>query len=763
MLRRVPFLLLALLASLLTLPAGAARAQSFTVDSLRVTGERFVPAERILLEFGVARGDTLDRDQLGEAVKRLYRSHRFETLAVRAAPLGPSGVLLELQVSEFPRVAELRWEGLKKLKKKDLEDAIRITQGSYLRPLLVEQARASILAHAEEKGYYSASVEADEAVQNGRATLTFTVNEGAKTKIHAIRFEGNSGLSDGDLKDAVSSKPKRLYLPLTWGNFNAYQPDSIAADVASITRAYHQAGYLDARVLETKRDFDEENADVTITYRVEEGARYAFGSIDWSGNVALADSTLAEFLPFEAGEPFDGWALDRGVAKVSEALYDRGYLYNQVRPERKLHDRRVDLSLRIVEGPLARVREIIVAGNDKTLDKVIRREVKIFPGELFNREKVIRSHRDIFMLRFFDDVQFEPRTDPASGDVDLVFRVLERSTGNFGAGVTYSEATSVTGFIQVGAQNFRGRGESLNFQWEFGSRVNLFNVGFTEPWFRDRPISLSGNIYRSRSDLYREYYKDEKVGFSVGAGRPFPWLEYSRISATYRLESIKLFDFSQEYLDAGGRLAERDWPEVESSVTLLFLRDSTDNPFLPTRGTRFRVSSQFAGGALGGNLLYQKYLSNYTWYQKLTGPFVLRFHQTLGLVDGLDRPDQVPDQERFRLGGNRTEPLRGYDDYSVVPYRNSGVLGGRAMTTGTVEVVLGVNNSVQIVAPFFDFGNTWNSMSEADFTTLKRSIGFGARIEIPLMGVLGFDWGYPLDPEPGSDHGRFHFKMGTDF
>ncbi len=761
MLRRVLGLLL-LLAAPAFAPAPAA-AQRFTVDSLRISGQQTVPAERIGIEFGIAAGDTVERDDLADALRRLQRSQRFAQLEIWAAPTGATGAELELRVHEHPRVAELRWEGLKHTKEKDLAAAIRITQGSYLRPYLLEQAKMAILAHCQEQGYHAAQVETSIAETDGRASLTFAVSEGEKTKLRDVRFVGNRGLSRGELRDAIGNKPKRLYSPQSWGNHNVYQPDSVAADVTRLTRLYNQSGYLDAKVTEVGREFTEKKDDVTLTYRIEEGERYAFGNLEWSGNSALADSVIRDFLPFTAGAPFDGWALDRGVAAISTALYDQGYLYNQVRPERGLAERRVDLSLRIVEGPLARVREVVVAGNDKTLDKVIRREIKIYPGELFSREKVVRSHRDIYMLRFFDDVQFEPRSDPATGEVDLIYRVVERSTGNFGAGITYSEATSVTGFIQVGAQNFRGRGQQLSFQWEFGSRINLFNVGYTEPWFRDRPFTLSANVYRSRSNLYREYYKDEKLGFSLGAGRPFPWLEYTRMSATYRLESIRLYDFSQSYLALGGRLAERDWPEIESSVTLSLWRDSTDSPFLPGGGTRQRFSAQFAGGALGGNLHYQKYLSNYTWYQRVRGPFVLRFHQTLGLVDGLDRPGQVPDQERFRLGGNRTNPLRGYEDYSVVPYGNTAFLGGRAMTTGSVELVLGVGNNVQIVAPFFDFGGTWNSMAGADFTTLKRSLGFGARIEVPLVGVLGFDWGYPLDPAAGEDRGRFHFKMGTDF
>lgn len=752
-----------LFAAGLATPHAEARAQGFAVDSLRVEGTRWVPAERVALEFGIAKGERSDPEAVAEGVQRLYRSKRFEDIAVLADVRPGGGVLLVLRVKEYPRVLSLDWDGLDHIKQKDLEEAIRITQGSYLRPLLLAEDERAILAHCREEGYHAATLATRADSLADGVALTFALDEGSKTKIEDIRFEGNEGLDTGELRSLLGSKPKRLYNPRSWFNSNGYQPDSVSVDVSRITYAYNQAGYLDAQVTETRREFNDARDRVTLTYVVDEGERYEFGEIDWEGNVALADSIVAATLPFEAGEAFDGWALDRSLARISEALYDQGYLYNQVQPERRIDGRRVGLHLRISEGPLARVREIIVAGNTKTLDKVIRREVKIFPGELFNREKVIRSHRDIFMLRFFDDVQFEPRTDPSTGEVDLVFRVLERTTGNFGAGVTYSESTSLTGFIQVGAQNFRGRGQTLNFQWEFGSRVNLFNVAFTEPWFRDRPITLSGNVYRSTSDLYREYYKDEKLGFSLGAGRPFPWLEYARISATYRLESIELYDFSEGYLQAGGSLADRDWPEVESSMTFSFWRNSTDNPFLPAKGTRFRLSAQFAGGVLAGNLDYQKYMSQYTWYQKLLGPFVLRFHQTLGLVDGLDRPGQVPDQERFRLGGNRINPLRGYEDYSIVPDGNSSFFGGRAMTTGTVEAVLGVSNSVQIVLPFFDFGGTWNSMAEADFTTLKRSVGFGARVEVPLMGVLGFDWGYPLDPAPGDDKGRFHFKMGTDF
>ncbi len=762
--RSRPAFLILIPAILTLLIPGFAQAQGFRVDSLVVEGNRHVPSERVALEFGIEQGSNADAESIAEGVKRLHRSNRFAKIQVLARPTESDGAILLVKVVEHPRVAAIEWEGLKKIKRKDLEEAVRVTLGSYLRPLLLAEDEAAILAHCQEEGYHAARIEIErEEEDDGLIALTVKLDEGSKTKIKSIAFEGTEGMDRGELMDALGSKPKNIINPMSWLNANEFQPDSVSLDVSRLMRAYTQAGYLDATMLETRQEFNDDQDRVSLTYVIEEGPRYDFGELRWQGNTVLPDTLIQEFLPFEAGEAFDGWGLDRGIARVSEALYNRGYLYNQVQPERSIDGRRVNLALRIVEGPLARVREVIISGNTKTLDKVVRREVKIFPGELFSQEKLIRSHRDIFMLRFFDDVQIEPRSDPNTGEVDLVFRVLERSTGNFGAGVTYSETTSFTGFIQVGAENFRGRGQTLNFQWEFGSRVNLFNVAFTDPWFRDRPITLSGNIYRSRSNLDLQYYKDEKLGFSFGAGRPFPWLEYARISGTYRLQSIELFDFSSAYIASGGRLLDREWPEVESSMTFTFWRNSTDNPFLPSKGTRFRFSTQYAGGILGGNLSYQKYLSHYTWYQKLLGPLVLRFHQTLGLVDGLDNTGQVPDQERFRLGGNRIYPLRGYQDYSVVPEGNNSYYGGRAMTTGTVEVVLGVSNSVQIIAPFFDFGGTWNSMGGADFTTLKRSVGFGARIEIPLMGVMGFDWGYPLDPGPGLDKGRFHFKMGTDF
>jgi len=739
-----------------------ARAQS-RVDSLEVHGLRFVAPGRVLLEFGVEKGDVLDSEKVADGIQRLYRTGRFQSVDVNLEPLAEGSVKLILDVREHPKLEKLTWNGLHKIDQKDLEEKIHLSEGAYLRPLLVSQAEKAIIDFCKEKGFHAAKLETTRKETEGGVDLTFTLNEGKKSKVSVVSFEGNEAVSDDRLRKAITIKPKSLLNPLSWFNSNAYQPDSLAADTERLLDYYHQEGYLDAKVLDRAEEFSEDKEHVTVRYRIEEGIRYRFGKISWEGNQVISDSLIARHFPFEVGEDYNGRALDRAKFNLGGEYYNLGYLYSQVKVDRSFRGDLVDLNLQVYEGPLARVREVIIAGNDKTRDKVIRREVRIFPGELFSREKVERSYRDIFMLRFFDDVRFEPKADPATGDVDLVYRVVERSTGQFGAGVTYSEATSLSGFLQLGTPNFLGRGQNLNFNWEFGSRVSSFNIQFVEPWFMDRPISLSGSIYNTRSNLYREYYEDRKVGFSLGVGRPLPWLDQTRVSLSYRLENLDLYDFTDQYLALGGSLAERDWPQIESSLTLLFRRDSTDSPFLPRRGSNFQLSTQWSGGILGGKLDFQKYEARYTWYQNLSGPFVLRYHQTLGLVDGLNRPSQVPDHERFRLGGNRVLPLRGYDDYSIVPDGNSAFLGGRAMTTGTVELVLGIGNSIQIVAPFFDFGDTWNSFSQADFTTLHRSIGFGARVEVPMMGVLGFDWGYPLDPLIEGEGGRFHFKIGTDY
>ncbi|MCP4549057.1 MAG: outer membrane protein assembly factor BamA [bacterium] len=761
--RKILMLITVVLASLTTVKPVLAE-NGALIDSVCVIGARFVPEERVLLEFGISAGDNPDRESLAEGIRRLYRSHRFSGIDLLISELPGSGFLLTLVIEEYPRIVSITWEGLKKIKSADVEKEIRVTTGSYARPLLIETDKRAIIAHCREKGYHAAIVTSQLDVdERGRGSLTFVVDEGSKTKIKDIEFTGNEYLSDSDLMKTISSKPKRIYNPKSWFNSNSYQPDSVSQDVSRIMERYHQEGLLDAKITSTDTDFNESNDRISLNYRIEEGPQYLFGTINWQGNAALPDSIIEEYLYFEEGSKFSGYRLDFAIMGLSNWLYDVGYLYNQVYPERQVDGDKVSLLIRINEGSLARVRDITISGNSKTRDKVIRREVKIFPGELFNRNKLVRSQRDIYMLRYFDDVQLDPRPDPATGDVDLNFRVVERNSGKFGAGVTYSEARSMTGFIQLGAQNFRGLGESLDFQWEFGERVHLFNISLIKPWFRDLPMTLNTSVYRSRSNLYRDYYEDEKMGFSFGIGRAFPWLEYTRVSLSYRLESMKLFNFSESYIAEGGTLTQRDWPEIESSSQLTFWRNSTDSPFLPGKGTRFRISAKLAGGPLGGNLAYQKYMCHYTWYQRLVSKFVLRYHQTLGLVDGLGSANDVPDQETFRLGGNRVNPVRGYEDYSIVPHGNSNFLGGRAMTTGTVEVILGVNNSIQIIMPFFDFGNTWNSLSQADFTTLRRSVGIGARIEVPMMGVMGFDWGYPFDPQGGPDKGRFQFKMGTDF
>ncbi|MDP6418435.1 MAG: outer membrane protein assembly factor BamA [Candidatus Krumholzibacteria bacterium] len=747
---------------LLSLPFQVEAVGTATIDSVRVEGLRHVAAGRVLLEFGIQKGDPLDSERIAEGIRRLYRTHRFENVETRLESLPGGSRALVLLLREFPRLSDIRWEGLRKMDQKDLEEKISLTKGRYLRPLLVSQAKRAILEHCREEGYHSATLEVVRKEQGeGEELLIFRLDEGKKAKIQHLVFEGVKSRDSSELKKVLQCRPRSLN-PLTWFNSDSYHPDSLELDEQRLLTEYHDSGYLDMKVLDRQVAFSEDQEEVTLTWIIEEGSSYEFGEIHWSGNTIFSDSVIEAYFPFEPGEEFQGADLRGSLSRLGSEYYDHGYLYSQVQTDRRKQGNQVDLHIDIFEGPLARIREVVVAGNEKTLDKVIRREIRVFPGELFSQEKLIRSQRDIFMLRYFDDVQLEPKTDPASGDVDLVFHVKEREAGQFGTGISYSELSSIAGFIQLGTPNLFGRGRNLDFNWEFGKRVNYFKVNYSDSWFRDRPVHLTVSLYRNENNYYREYYRDRKAGISFGLGRPLPWLDHTRVSLSYRLENLELYDFSELYVEMGGTLLERDWPQIESSLSMNFWRNSTDNPFLPSRGSRFRLISQFSGGPLGGKLHFQKYDLSYTWYQKVAGPLVLRFHQSMGLVDGLNRPSQVPDHERFRMGGNRIFPLRGYEDFSIVPEGNSPFLGGRAMSSGSLELVLGINNSVQLIVPFFDFGDTWNSLAQADLTTLKRSVGVGARIEVPMMGVVGFDWAYPLDGEEG-EPARFHFKMGGDF
>jgi outer membrane protein insertion porin family len=735
----------------------ASAAWSMPVGRIEVSGNFFVSEQKILQIFGVRPGDEYREERISDGLKRLFQTKQFADL--RASYRAEDGkAVIALAVEEYPRVKEIRIQGNDKLKREDIEAKVALKEGYFARPSLLTQDVSSILSLYAEKGYTRARVDIRKTPlpNEHSVVIAYLITEGGKIKIRHIDFLGNGALETAEIRKVMESKEDR------WWRGGDYKPATLEEDLKKIKDLYGTRGYLDTET-RIERQEDANNGKALDLYiRIDEGWQYTLGTLTWSGNKVVSDDEIRKFVFLKKGDPF---ALDRieGVqVAINSRYWEQGYIWSRIIPDRKVHGRRIDLALTIVENEPASINEIKILGNTKTFESVIRRELTVYPGDRFILTKVQRSIRDIVSLGYFNGVP-KVDTQPVNekGDINLLIAVEEKTTGNFKMGAGFSQLNSLSGFFGIQENNLLGRGKYVALDWEFGRYRKNINAQYTEPYLFGTENSLSISVYNWIQDrVSQQYYTDRRKGFSLQLGRPFPWLDYTKFWASYRFEHISLSDFSAAY-PANGELRLVHWPLLKSSMLLSFTRNSTDNPTHPTEGSVASLSGEFAGGLLQGNVKYMRYMAEISWFRNLFWKLTFHLNMEAGVIDGYTDPNDVQDFEKFRLGGNRRYALRGYDFYEVVPEGNDPYVGGRFMTTFTHEILFPFTEAVYGLV-FFDAGNTWNSFGDADLFNLRRSVGLGVRIEMPAVGNLGFDYGYGFD-KVGGPGWEPHFTFGTFF
>ncbi|MBD3222186.1 outer membrane protein assembly factor BamA [bacterium] len=744
------------------------------VVEIDVVGAMTVNPRQVIAWAGLETGQTLSRNLTAGAVRRLFATRKFSDIFIYGQPTA-GGVKLIVNLREFPRVRSIRFMGNDEIDDKDLREAFPVNVGQFANPSAVQRDLQPIRELYWEKGYYNVAVSTDSSVVDAgnMQDLVVSIDEGEKVKVKSITFEGNETLEDGDLRDAMEQGTTGF---LRSGTF---KKATFEEDEDRIITYCKDEGFLDATIedieLNPRPDRPSE-LDIVIT--INEGRRYHVGDVNWSGNTVIDDARIAEEIYLQRGEVFSEEEYLTTLENLQTLYADRGYIYIGVEPQREIRDGVVHVDFNIVEGQPARVRDIRITGNTKTYDEVLLREFHIFPGDVFSRKRIEYSVRDAMQSGYFEEVLPDFRPVGDGGDIDLIFKVKEKQTGQFMFGAAYSAETSVSGFIQVQETNFRGKGQRLGVTWQFGSRRRYVDLSFTEPWFLGRPILLGASIFDRYQYNLDDFYESRVRGFTVNTGMRIPGTRFSRVGLRYELSETELSNFSSSYIayldnleenvgvndDDFQRLDEVDWPRSKSSVRLSFRRNSTDNPFFPTAGSNTSYSFELAGGPMGGEIDYHEHMFRSSYYQRLPLGFALHLRGMFGLIEGIEGgPENVPDYEKYRLGGNRLYPLRGYQDLEVVPRGNAPFIGGRAFTIYNAEVLYPLSRAVQLLT-FLDMGDTWNSLGEADFFDLRKGAGFGIRVEVPMMGTIGFDYGYGFDRDKAGGPGwEPHFNIGTMF
>ncbi|HDR91441.1 MAG TPA: outer membrane protein assembly factor BamA, partial [candidate division Zixibacteria bacterium] len=581
---------------------------SQTVSKVTVVGLLNASENLVITTSGLREGMPFTSAVVDDAIKRVYALGFFDDVVVRGRESGDF-VEIEIEVEELPQVSQIVFEGNKRIADKDLLKHSGISLNDFLSPADAYYAVRKIKAEYADKGYPKVEIETEAIeTQPGRVNLTFIIDEGVQLRVGTIEVFGNEAFSDGKLRRQIETKKKSLFRS---GKFNEMK---YLEDLEKIEEFYRNEGYIMASVDSDSVWTDTTTSRLNIQIWLTEGNKYYFGNTEITGYYIYDSTDIFGKLKYKAGDDFSEDILEQTQAEIYFLYQEKGYIYANVEEARRIDEDTVQVWLYIDEGIQAHVRKIEVAGNTRTHDKVIRREMAIYPGETFMRSKLMRSVRNVYYLNYFNDVVPDFKVLP-DGDVDLIIDVEEKPIGRFQIGVTYNSRDKLVGNISVGWPNMLGRGWESEFMWEFGASRTNFSLSFTEPWFLDTPTTVGFDLYNTKW-TWSGYYTESRTGGSVRLGRRLKWPDdYFSLYWRYKLESLSYGDFSSSYSPTPTYdLRERDWPELESSTRLTIQRDSRDSRMFATKGSRNVYSFDIAGEFLGGDVVYQKQDIRSEWF-----------------------------------------------------------------------------------------------------------------------------------------------------
>jgi outer membrane protein insertion porin family len=763
----------------------AAEAAPLHVGRVLVTGNVTSDSLRVVRTFEVFPGTLFSDEAVRRGMRKLYALGVFEDVSTSKDE--HDGVVdVTIHVKERSRIGKFVFTGNHKKETADLEKKLFLRTGEAYSPTSVQTQVDSLLKFYRDDGYAQVKIEpgADTLAAPNQVAVRFDIVEGEKVRIARVIVHGAAGVPEDRVRKEMKTKPHKFF---GGGDIKEENFEEDRQKVEAYERAH---GYRDAHVVGHELVPGDTPRHLNYILTVDEGPRYRFGKVSWSGPKAVAEADLQKNWKGKEGDLYDASKIERVQGEAYAAYAEKGYLYLNVEPRESVRDSIVDVTFGVTEGQPSRVRYVNVVGNKGTREKVVRRQLSVHEGDRFRRSALERSRGDLMRLGIFSDVGMD-FSAAESSDVDVNVKVVEKQVGTASAGAGYTSEAGLTGFIELGHNNVLGNGQALQLHLERGSTTSNYNLSFTEPWFHDTPTLLGFSLYSSSID--RDYFREARTGASVQIGRPLRWPDYSHLSASYRLENVAYDSLTinvQPTVVDSITFADIHPGKIQLTSTfgLSFTRNSTDNPFYPTRGTRFSYVPEFAGGPFGGTVSYHKHrIEGRVYFPSLLHGVTTMLRARLGMVGEYmnQHETQVPSYERFRLGGGSTiDPLRGYDDYEIVPdefdrfvqertdtstvtgvhkYEFTSVRvrypGGRYFDTFTAEQQFLVVNPLHAVI-FYDAGDTWDNRDGFAHQKLKMGAGVGFRLEIPLLGNIGFDYGYGFNRD---DHPKWvgHFLLGN--
>ena len=832
--------------------------QKYEIAGIKVTGVDNYEDYIIIGYSGLAVGQRIDipGDEITNAAKRFWHQGLFSKVQIKVDKIYGNKAWLEFVLRQQPRVSVINYVGMKKGEQKDITEKLGLQVGNQMTPNIADRIKMIVEKYFKDKGFEKVTCEVnqrEDLSKQNEVIVDIVVDKHSKIKVHKIYIDGNQVLSDGRIKRTMKKTNEKGSLIKLFSQ-KKFVASDYAADKQRIIDKYNELGYRDARIVsDSVTNYDEKTVDVHI--KVDEGKRYYISGINWVGNTVYPTEVLQNVLGMEKGDVYNQKLLNKRTSTdedaVSNLYLDKGYLFfNLVPVETKVEGDSIQLEMRMYEGKQARINKVVINGNDRLYEKVVRRELRVRPGDLFSKSDLMRSAREIAQTGHFDPEKMDIRPEPneENGTVDIVMNLQSKANDQVEFSAGWGQ-TGVIGKLSLKFTNFsihnlfhpssykgiipQGEGQTFTISGQTNAKYyQAYSISFLDPWFGGkRPNSLSVSAFYSRqtginSSFYNKMYQNsyynyynnyyggyyngyngsynyedaydpskylQMGGITVGFGKRLKWPDdYFTLTAdlSYQWYSLKNWEYLY-YMNNG---------TSNSLVLGLTLeRNSIDNPLYTRRGSTFSLAFHFTPPAnLFGHKNW-KALSQanteaakkdlYKWieywklkfqartYTPLTDPdgrwtLVLMTRADIGLLGSWTRHVKTP-FETFYVGGDgmsgsytyatETIALRGYDNGQFTPFGSEGYAYDRFVMELHFPLMLSTSATIYPLV-FAEAGNAWTSVKKFSPFDLKRSAGVGVRIFLPMLGMMGIDWGYGFDKVLGQKGGsNFHFVLGQEF
>lgn len=746
---------LALLVSLLTwtgwgVPAYAQQQPPITIKEVAVEGNRRVQEAVILGRVRSTLGSTFSPSQLSDDIRAVFALGFFDDVQARVTDF-EGGVRLTFVVKERPFVRDVAFVGNKAFSTATLLEKIDVKLGSVYNPVDVQRSVDALKSYYEEDGYLEAQITPDiERFADGDVKVTFNIAEGRRITINRVVIVGNKGLTAEQIRQAMTTQEREYFI---FGG--KIQRQKLDEDVERILALYNDHGFIQARVERTDITVDRARAEAVVTITVVEGPQFRVGEVKVTGVTLLPPQEVERQFKLKTGDVFSRTRLRETVNAITDLFSTIGRASVDVLPrtENIPSPPTVNITYEITEGPEVYVERINIAGNTRSEDKILRREIPMAEGDLFTLKKLNTARQRLVNLGYFETVNAttQPGSDPSK--IVVNFEVTEKPSGIFSIGGGYSSADSFVGTIDLAQNNFLGRGYQASVRIRAGQLTQQGVISFTDPWLFDMPLAGGIDLYLTQRD-YTEYTY-ASLGGNLRLSKPFE--EFWRATAGYRLSRDTISDINPT---ASGALQAQEGTTITSMVSTAAIRDTRDSTASPSKGGQFSVAGDFAG--LGGDNRFVKFVGSVSNFWPLWFGHIVGARLEGGFLAGINQAS--PLFERFFLGGPNS--LRGWKFRQISPVDQNGQqTGGNSQILANVEYLIPLPFNLRL-AVFADVGNVYGFLAPFDITKLNADIGAGLRWLSPF-GPLRVDYGIKVlkDRRTGQDDdlGAIQFSVGAPF